>query len=383
MPPHAPPQRGEGCADVRALSAQRHLGLAGVQLRERAEIELEAVVGLLPHAQIGHEDAAVPRTHAIKAVAEARHPLHGRHGSVALDQRGSALVHRPLHGPVAVGQGIETFGILGGRDRHHPPQQGVERGGRHQHRLHRQALRAQGGHGHAGDVLLHAHAPRQVERAERQAPTVPAGPDRRAARQRGDHADDQRHGVQRVDDEDAAHPVRVAGERFPQLGAVHRHAIQQRVGDEREPHRQPPPSPAGLLAMQARHQRAQGQRKQAEVQQGMAFRPVFDHVGNGVAMVDERVQVRQRAGHRPPQRGFPRGGAPAHHGERNGGTKGDLGQGIHGGEAGRGSRPVVSIGGVWPSRAGAPRGLRKNRAVAGTMAVRVPEGAADVAAEWR
>ncbi|GKS76880.1 hypothetical protein AVME950_18310 [Acidovorax sp. SUPP950] len=38
---------------------------------------------------------------------------------------------------------------------------------------------------------------------------------------------------------------------------------------------------------------------------------------------------------------------------------------------------MVSIGGVWRSRAGAPWGLRKNRAVAGMMAMRVLESAVD------
>ncbi len=305
--------------------------MAGREIRWRAEIEVEAVVGLLAHAQVRDLDVPAMLAHAVEAVAEGRHALHGRLGRELRDQCFAPVVHGETDGPAAVGERVEAFRILPGRHRHHPPGKGVERCRRHEHLARRPADGCKRLPCDFRDVLLHPEAPGQVGGAQPQPGRVPAQAARACERQRRDHPDDQRHGVERIDDEDAADPVRVTAERAQQLGAVHRHPVEQRMSHEREPECQPPALPLEALAMEPRRQRAQQRREQRKVEQGVGIGTVQDHVGDRVAMVDEGVQIGQRARHGAPQRGFPGGGAPAHGGQGDGGAEGDLGQGIHAG----------------------------------------------------
>ena len=62
----------------------------------------------------------------------------------------------------------------------------------------------------------------------------------------------------------------------------------------------------------------------------MGLGPVQHHVANGVAMVDDDIEVRQSAGHRTPGSGLPHGGSPAHDGDTDGSAQRNLRQRIHG-----------------------------------------------------
>ena len=59
-------------------------------------------------------------------------------------------------------------------------------------------------------------------------------------------------------------------------------------------------------------------------EQRMALGAVARHVEDGVAVVDEGVEVGQGAADGAPQRGFPHRRAPAHHGHADGGAQGNL-----------------------------------------------------------
>jgi hypothetical protein len=61
----------------------------------------------------------------------------------------------------------------------------------------------------------------------------------------------------------------------------------------------------------------------------MAFASVQHHVEDGVALVDQHIQVGQRARHGAPKRGLPHRRAAAHHGHRNGGAQRYLRERIH------------------------------------------------------
>ena len=94
--------------------------------------------------------------------------------------------------------------------------------------------------------------------------------------------------------------------------------------DECQPHGQPPAPPHGPLAIEPGDQRRKRQREQRQPEQGMGLGPVQHHVANGVAMVEDDIEVRQSAGHRTPGSGLPHGGSPAHDSDTDGSAQRNL-----------------------------------------------------------
>lgn len=176
--------------------------------------------------------------------------------------------------------------------------------------------------------LLHMrvgkHAPRQIQARDTQAHGVPAQAGMLAPRQRHAQADQQRQGVQRVDDEHAAHRVGVLAEWLEQLGAVDRQGVEQGVGEQREPQRQAPSPEQAVAAMQAVGHPGQQRRCQGDEEQAVAFGAVVSHVADRIAKVDQRIQVRQRARDAAPQRRLPYRGAPPHDGDAARGAEAQL-----------------------------------------------------------
>ena len=121
----------------------------------------------------------------------------------------------------------------------------------------------------------------------------------------------------------------MVAEGLQQLRAVHRQGVEQRVGDERQRHGQPPAPPQVGLTRQAGGQPAQRGRCQREQCQAMALGPVAHHVEQRVAMVDESVQVGQGASGGSPQGCLPCGGAAPEGGQHHGTAQGGLADGVH------------------------------------------------------
>jgi hypothetical protein len=190
----------------------------------------------------------------------------------------------------------------------------------------------------AFDVRLGRDRPAQVQRAGQQAEGVRArcsvrpGP---AERERDADAGEQRHGVERVDDEHAAETDRIVGERQQQLRPVNGEGVQQRMGHEREPGEQRPATDRRHVAVQPGQQPAEQRRGERQVEQRVAFRAVEGEVLHRVAMDQQHVEVRQGAEHRAPD-GRLRARATAEHGGADRGTQCSLGQRIHGAHLGRG-----------------------------------------------
>ncbi|MNE53348.1 hypothetical protein D3C80_1480710 [compost metagenome] len=179
-------------------------------------------------------------------------------------------------------------------------------------------------------MLLGQRAPGQVQAAEQQADLVGAQSGEGLAPQRQPHAGQQRQGIERVDDKHAAQAVGPGGERPQQLRAVHREPVEYGVREQDQRHGQPPAPPLAAFTVQPGNAPTQAHGKYQQVQQRVAVAAVVDHVGQGIAVVDEHVQVRQRARHRPPQGGFRHGCAAPHGGDGHGRAQGDLRNGIHG-----------------------------------------------------
>lgn len=84
------------------------------------------------------------------------------------------------------------------------------------------------------------------------------------------------------------------------------------------------------LAMQPGDAGGQRQREQRQPERRVRLGTVQHHVADRVAVVDEHVEIGQRAGHRAPQRRLPHRRAAAHRGHADGGTQGDLRERVHG-----------------------------------------------------
>ncbi len=248
---------------------------------------------------------------------------------------------RPLHWGAAVEQRIVGLMVVLRAHGHGAPQHGGKRGGRDQHLVGGQALGTQSLFQYAAHMLLRQQAPAQVGRAQHQPGLVPAQALRVA--QRRHHAHQQGQGVERVDDEHAAHAVGVVRERLQQLRAIDGQHIQQGVCQQRQGQGQPPAAPQLPLALQAGHQPAQRCAGQRQEKKGMALGPVAHHVEQWFAMVDEGVQVRQRSRRRAPQCGLPGSRAPPQGGKNDGAAQGSLADGVHGVSAGGRARLMRRI----------------------------------------
>ena len=266
---------------------------------------------------------------------------------------------------------------MGGVHDHDAPQHGVERCRGDQHPIggHRLPARSQLAVHQAGHVVLHPRRPAQVSRGQQEPRQVPTQPARAAAKQCRRQAHQQGQGVERVDDEDAAQAVGLAGERQGQAGAVDGHRIQQRVGDQHQPHGQEPSREVSLSGGRGSRQRCrrsgtdgllagrpcggtapahppgdaggQRHRRQGLPEQGVGFGAVQHHVQHRIAVVEQRVQVRQGAQHATPQGRLPHGSAAPHDGHTDGGAQRQLRQGIHGPHHRDGAKSLCQGRGTW------------------------------------
>lgn len=74
---------------------------------------------------------------------------------------------------------------------------------------------------------------------------------------------------------------------------------------------------------------ANERRGEREPEKRVRFGPVQRHVANRVAVIDERVETRQRAAHPAPQCGLPQGGASPHDRHADGSAQRKLRQRVH------------------------------------------------------
>ena len=102
------------------------------------------------------------------------------------------------------------------------------------------------------------------------------------------------------------------GERQAKLRAVHRHQIQQRMGNQRQPDRQPPLLPADSAPEQARDKPGEQRRSQRQPQQRMALGAVQRHIADGVAVIDKHIEIGQRAADGAHRRRLPERRPAAH-----------------------------------------------------------------------
>lgn len=127
----------------------------------------------------------------------------------------------------------------------------------------------------------------------------------------------------------------MVGERLHELRTVTGHGVNADMGDKgQEPRQRPPPRMAGRARRCFALQPLVGQppkqrRQQRQKEQRMRLRPVAHHVEQIIPMVDEHIQVGQRAGHSTNGCGFGKAGAAAHDGHRHAGAEDGLGQGVH------------------------------------------------------
>ena len=147
----------------------------------------------------------------------------------------------------------------------------------------------------------------------------------------GCEAGDQRQRVERVDHEDASDRERMIGERQPQLGSVDGQPVEQRMGDQREPGGEPPAARGSLPSPWIRwiSQASNGDTRR-QVEEGVALGPVERHVADRVAVVDQHVEVRQRAAEAAPEGRLPDAGASAHDRDADGRAECNLCHRIHG-----------------------------------------------------
>ena len=295
-----------------------------------AQVEAEHIGRFLAHTQIGEQQAALAVGLQLeKSLAESCNLRHRFDGTVVFDEFRAAWVGGPANAGVVVEQRVVALEVLVGRGGHQAPEHGVERCRRDEQALRIDTLRGQRSTGDAIDVLLGHDAPAQVGRAEGEHRHIPPQTAIICEPQRSDHAHDQGQGVRRVDDEYAAHREGVVGEWHEQLRAVNRHVVEQRMGDQHQPQRQPPPFEQIRLAMHPRDHPGQQGRKQREVEQRMALGAVAHHVEHRIAVVDHHIKVGQRACNGTPGGRFPDGCAPAHHRYAHGCAQRDLCQRIH------------------------------------------------------
>jgi hypothetical protein len=108
----------------------------------------------------------------VKPVGEPRQALQLRVIGVLRGQGRTPLMGHKAHGPATVHQRVKTFMKALTIERHHAPHQGAQGRGRDQQLLAGQALRLQ----RLASVLRHAplrqRAPRQINGAESQRPTI-------------------------------------------------------------------------------------------------------------------------------------------------------------------------------------------------------------------
>ena len=225
----------------------------------------------------------------------------------------------------------QGFVVVAAIDHDDPPEQAVERR-RRAEQLHimqaalgQQLLDLVLGHG------LAAQAESQVQAGQGQCGDgQPLRSLTQATEQADDHRHQQRQGIERVDDKHRGPGHRWWREWPEQLGAVTGEGIQQRMGDQRQPDGEEQSS-CGVARIGAQPAGDQGDQhgQAAENKQRVAEAAVVGHVGDGIAVVDDHVQVGQGAEHGAIEQ-CPTALPAAEQGALNGGTEYRLGDRVHG-----------------------------------------------------
>jgi len=168
---------------------------------------------------------------------------------------------------------------------------------------------------HLLDSPLRRCCPAEIQTTAGQTDRVPAQTEHVPQVECAAEPDQQRDGIERVDDEYTAEAERRIGEWQPELGAVNRHPFQNRMSDQHQPEREPPPPEQLELALQLRDQQRESGREQSEVEERVALRTMKRHVAQWIAVIDEGIEIGQSPGNSAPHRRFPHGHAPTHHGD--------------------------------------------------------------------
>jgi hypothetical protein len=127
VPQHPLPQPLQACPHIHAagLLLGRPMGFAF--LKRRADVKGKYISGLLPHAQVGHDQVAVIGLDFEEAIGKPRQTLELRVLLVLCRQRTASRIGHKAHGSFAIQERIEALMETLTVERYHAPQQGVKR----------------------------------------------------------------------------------------------------------------------------------------------------------------------------------------------------------------------------------------------------------------
>ncbi len=268
-------------------------------------LEAEGVVAGDTHAQIADHQRVTDLVVAQPVVGEPAQALEQRR---VFQLRGEAKVERQaLHLWRRMVEGAaDAFVVMTVRGLgQHAPEQAVE-GQRHCPDLAgfdalgiEGSLQAVfGGHasGQAQAQIGCAQEQRQAQAAHR--PAVETDPGA------VDHRHQQRHGVQRIDDEHRRPAQRREGQRPEQLRAVDGEGIEQRMRDQHQPERQEQPAQAvtlvgPALAGKLLDQPGEQQGEACQHENRMGETAVIGHLRDRIGVAYHHVQIRHAAQQRP------------------------------------------------------------------------------------
>ena len=239
--------------------------------RALGHLETEGVVPRHAHAQVGHHQRIADHVMAQPVAGEPAQPVvqrgSGQVGSsIRVERQAQPFRRRPIK-PARYGFVIVIVRRLG----EHAPYQRIER---HGHGAQGRDLDALRDHGIA-HAVFGRHPARQTEtqidRAECQRRRQQSARARRHAR--GDRIQrrrQQRHRIDRVDDEHGRPAFRHRRQRPEQLGAIDGEGVQQRMCHQNQPERQEqPPAPIRSLPPIPTYQPGQQRRQAGQDEQRM------------------------------------------------------------------------------------------------------------------
>jgi len=266
------------------------------------------------HAQVRHDQRIADHVIPQPVIREPTQPFVQR---LARQHASGVQIERQTHPlrRIAVEQAADRFVIvaIAGLGEHAPYQR-VERHGHRAQLRHRNALFLHG----VPHAVLGRHAASQpeskVQGAEDQRPhheaARGAGHSDRDGKQ---DAQQQRHGVHRIDDEHGGPAFRRKGQRPEQLGAVDGERIQNGMRHQHQPYRQEQPSPAiGRIGPILAYQPGQQHRQAGQHENGMREAAVIGHERHRVRVAHQDIQIRQGGQRRAIDEGASALHAPQH-----------------------------------------------------------------------
>ena len=153
--------------------------------------------------------------------------------------------------------------------------------------------------------MLRVRRPAQIGTREHKTDDIPVQSMPPARPQHQQQTEQHRQRVKRIDDENAAQTIRCRRAGQQQLRAIDGHGIETGVGNQHQPDHQPPAQIMIHAATGSGHYQCNQRRGQRLIKQRMGFAAMANHVGNAIAVVNERVQIGQGSDNGAHQRTFP------------------------------------------------------------------------------